>query len=214
MYNLDHIAFLFSVGAVPITNNNVFLEKMVKCAAVNRDRCKHGRRYDEEVKLFCVYLRLTGGNKMYKTLKLNIRDGVPSSHCIDKYLARIRSNVTEGVLRQHELVDYLKCLNLPMIVSLSEDATRINGRIEYCKESNQIVGFCPPINAETGMPVPLTFAATSASAMESILTDSDANISHSVNVLMAQPLGNRIPAFCLLIYGTNGKFSAKDVTNR
>lgn len=157
---------------------------------------------------------MSGGRKTYRTEKLNDHTAKPSIHTIDYTLSKIRCRITEGKLRHQELADYLNSLNVNMYVALSEDATNIVGTCEYDSNPNQIVGLVPPLNEDTGMPIPSTFKATSAAAMESILVDPDIPIANTVNVVMAQPLAMNVPPFCLLVYGGNGKFTKAHVTKR
>lgn len=205
---------MFSVDSEGKGGNNIFREKTIECAASNGNRHKNGRRYDYQLMQFSIYLRINGGPKVYKTLKNNDYNGMPSIHSTNRAMWKNKKIVIEGVLRHVELADFMKSLNLPMYVSLSEDATSVTGKIEYSPKLNQIIGIVPPLNEKTGMPVPLTFASTSATATESILLDQKAEISNNVNVIMAQPLASGIPAFCLLVFGGNGKFTKQDVSNR
>lgn len=147
-------------------------------------------------------------------MKLNDYDGMPSIHAVIKNINKNRRTITEGVLRHEELAQYMKSLKLDMFVCLSEDATNITGKIEYSTKSNQIVGYSPPLSEETGMPKPLTFPATSASVMETIMVDPNSLHSNVVNVVMAQPLALKTPAFCLLVYGGRSKFTKEDVAKR
>lgn len=190
------------------------MDKVNECAEANRNRHLHARRYDSQHLNYCVYLKLSGGKHTYKTLKNNNHNGMPSIHGVEKMIKKTRSTITEGVLRHVELVAYIKGLNLPMYVSLSEDATNITGKIDYSPKLNQIVGFVPQLSEVNGMPIPMTFAATSAAAMESIMLDGKFPIANMVNVVMAQPLAMKAKAFCLLVYGGNGKFTKQDVGKR
>lgn len=118
----------------------------------------------------------------------------------------------EGVLRIQSLLDYLKQRNLPKVVALSEDGTRISGAVEYHSKSNEILGFVLPIDTETGMPIAHSFPAKNLNEICGYFTN-DTPVSNSVNVVMAQPMAN-VPPFCLLLYGTDSKYKAEDVANR
>lgn len=187
---------------------------MNECAEKNRNRHLNGRRYDPDLMMFCSYLNMSGGKNTFETMKLNNHDGMPSISGVRYATKKMKSTITEGVLRHKELLAHLKSLNLPMYVSLSEDATNITGQVEYCSSSNQIVGLVQPLDEEFAMPIPSTYEATSATAMEDIMQSKDTHISTLFNVVMAQPLDFRSPAFCLLVYGGNNKFTSKHVTKR
>lgn len=93
--------------------------------------------------------------------------------------------------------DTLSNNNLPSAVHISEDATRIVGRVEYDAKTNQIIGFVLPIKANNGLPIPFSYPAKSSEDIIAHFSGRN-RISSFVNVLMAQPLGN-VPAFCLLV---------------
>lgn len=163
---------------------------------------------------YCTYTYLSGGLKTFRTLKLNVESAMPSVSSILHNVSKDKPTITEGQLRHLELFKYLEALKVDKYVSLSEDATNITGMVEYSPKSNQIIGLLPPLNDDTGMPIPYLFAATSATAMESILTDPKIPIAHVVNVVMAQPLALKTPAFCLLVYGGTSRFSKDSVALR
>lgn len=128
--------------------------------------------------------------------------------------AKKKPRIVEGKLRTLELANYLKSLNLPMYVSLSEDATNIKGSVEYAAKLNQIIGLVLPFNEDTGMPISSNYEATSATNMENILLDPNIPIANVVNVVMAQPLLMNTSPFCLLVYGGNGKYLKEHVKKK
>lgn len=83
-------------------------------------------------------------------------------------------------------------------MALSEDPTRIDGRIQYDSKTNLIEGFVLPIDEENGMPVPYSYKARNAAEMLSYFS-SNKPVAQFVTVIMAQPLANVAP-FCLLLY--------------
>lgn len=105
---------------------------------------------------------------------------------------------------------YLDERKLPFIVSLSHDATRIDGRVQYDSKSNQLIGFVLPIDQETGLPIPYNYKARNA--IEFVDHFSSTNpVGHFVNAIMAQPLAEFAP-FCLLLFGSNGKYTTENVS--
>lgn len=131
---------------------------------------------------------------------------------IDRYISKTDGFVAEGILRSNELLNYLESRNLPLVVSLSEDATRISGRVQYDSKSNEIIGFVLPLDNKTGMPIPHSYPASNVQEIYRLFSN-DTPTAHSVNVVMAQPLAD-VSAFCLLVYGSDSKNTAKDVINR
>lgn len=95
-----------------------------------------------------------------------------------------------------------------MKVWLSEDATRISNKIQYDPSSNQIVGLVLPLD-DNGLPTTFTFAVSHVEDMDrSIASFEKSNYAY---VVMAQPMRNNAPSFCLTIYGTNSKFETFQV---
>lgn len=139
---------------------------------------------------------------------------IPAISTIDRHIYRSNCHVIEGIPRFDELSLFLEERGLEKVVSISEDATRIVGRIQYDSSTNQIVGFTLPLDPKNGMPIPFSFSAHDAS----VIIDHFANnnsISAFVNVMMAQPIGSKYsPHFCLLIYGSDNKFTSHDVCKR
>lgn len=180
-----------------------------------QDLSSTGSRYAREIKDFSTYIFLLSGPLAYATLKSNLNNCIPSLKSIYGYIHQFvrDQNIVEGVLRGPELVKYLEGNNLPFVVSLSEDQTRITNRVQYDSATNQLVGFVLPY-AENGMPKTRTFLARSAKEIEThFLLNSD-NVSSFVNVVMAQPLVKGFPAFCLTMFGSNSEYNALDVCRR
>jgi len=135
---------------------------------------------------------------------------LPSITTIFRYLDNTQSKVIEGSFRFNELRVHLIKKDLPLKIWLSEDATRITGKIEYDVKSNKIVGFVLPLM--NGCPVPNAFIASSAKTIAQYFnSESRANYAY---VIMAKPLNDTAAPFCLSIFGTNNRFSNEDVINR
>lgn len=185
------------------------LDILVRCAKQQVSRSSNGFRYERCLKLIATYLYLVGGRILYDTLAANL----PFPH-ISTIFREINSNVLsllEGACRVHDLKKFLEAGNLKPCVWLSEDATRITGRVQHDSNTNQIVGFVLPFNDE-GMPISGSFLATSAKAIQDFfLNHSPAS---SLHTIMAQPLYDKAPSFCILLFGTDNKFSTEHVLKR
>lgn len=188
-----------------------FLNQLVECEKMNGSREKGGYRYIPGIKKFALYLRMIAGPLAYETLQRNLPCSLPSLSSTNRYI-RSGFQMKEGEGRFDELLEYLTSRNLPLMVSLSEDATKITGRVQYDSRTNQIIGFTLPLDEMTGVPIPGSFKARD---IDEILKHFSANIpiSNNVIVIMAQPLAN-IPPFCLMFFGTDDKFTCNDVVNR
>lgn len=185
--------------------------KLLSAAKINSSRSKHGYRYTPEMIRFCAYIRSLAGPLAYNTLQINLPGILPSIQAINRYIYRPDFLVVEGLLRCEELLVYLRKRNLPLWVSLSEDGTRIENRAQYDSRTNQIIGFVQPIDVN-GMPESFTYKARTAMEILQYFADKTP-ISNSVNTVMAKPFGTG-EAFCLLIFGTDNQYTARDVANR
>lgn len=191
---------------------NYFLEMLQKTANRNSSFKPGGYSYGLEIKRFASYFRMICGKFAYETIQSNLQSAIPSISAVDKYIQASNCDVFEGVPRCNELQIYLKDNNLPLAVHISGDATRIVGRVEYDAKTNQIMGFVLPIKADNGLPIPFSYPAESADAILAHFSREN-RVSSFVNVVMAQPLGNVTP-FCLLVYGSDNRYSATNVADR
>lgn len=98
------------------------------------------------------------------------------------------------------------------MVWLSEDATAIVAKVKYDPITNQMIGLLLPLDQKNGCPIPFSFLATDADTMEKFTLEE--TMSHSVYIVMAQPLDEKVPPFVLQMYGTTQKFKATDVIKR
>lgn len=196
-----------------VEKTHFFLERLRSTAEKNEIRKVNGYRYDTDIKLIATYLRLISGPLAYDTVQRNLECCLPALSSVNRYIRKSSCNIVEGVLRKHELLLYLTERNLPLHVILSEDETRIVGKVQYDAKTNQIVGFTLPLNKTTGLPTPFTYNARDAKEIISHFSVEN-SISSYLTVMMAQPLAQNVPAFCLLAYGSDNKYTAADVCNR
>lgn len=171
-------------------NISGMLKMLPDCAVVNADKQPGGKRYPTVVKelgyLLYSMTTLEGYEFLCSNLPLssvtNVRSTIYS-----------RPVLTEGVFRINELLEYLKERNLPLAVYLSEDATRVEGRIQYHPASNQAVGFTLPLD-DNGVPEAGAFPATSAKTIAAYFENH--STSNYAYCIMAQPLSDNHPSFC------------------
>lgn len=179
----------------------------------NANRNKHGYRYnDPKLNMYATYLRMIAGPLAYETIQKNLECALPALVSVNRYINASGYRMNEGILRTEELQLYLTERSLQPTVVLSEDATRITGRVQYDKRSNQLIGFVLPLNSANGLPIPFKYPARNA---EEILNhfSGENEVATFMNVIMAQPLAN-VPPFCLTIFGSNNKYSSMDVARR
>lgn len=196
----------------PTTHSNYFLDLLQTTANINSTRNKHGFRFPPDLKRISTYLRMIMGPLSYETVQKNLEFSLPSLSSINRYIQSANCRVNEGVLRSEELAIYLNERDLPPVVILSEDATRIIGRPQYDSSTNQIVGFTLPLNKSNGMPIPYSFPARNFNEIHKHFTGGN-NVANFLNIIMAQPVADSQP-FCLIAYGSDNCYSASDVKNR
>lgn len=193
------------------TRTHYFLNKLVSTANQNVTRKKGGFRYDNDIKFFATYLRMIAGPLAYKTIQQNLVLSLPSLPSTNRYIHSTNCHIIEGVLRADELYTYLTERNLPLVVCLSEDATRIVDKTQYNPSTNQISGFVAPLK-ENGMPVAFNYPARNAEEIAQHFLNEN-SVSTFVNIIIAQPLGDVSP-FCLLVFGSDNKYTADQVKKR
>lgn len=115
-------------------------------------------------------------------------------------------------MRFEQLSKFLETKKLPKIIWLSEDATSITGRVQYCSKADSIVGFVGPLDSKTGFPSRNNFPATSASEIQSYFKTLDR--ANYVYATVAKCPVDRSPSFCLNVFGTNNKFTYEHVLQR
>lgn len=195
-------------------NRPHLLNKLIEAADRNATRKKGGYRYEHAEKSFATYLRMVSGPLAYETIQKNLSTCLPSLSSTNRYIRQMNSPIIEGILRCNELQLFLEQRQLPKIVSISEDATRIIGRVQYDRKTNQVIGFVQPINRTNGMPVPFSFPARDVNEIMQYF-DGTHKESTFLNVIMAQPIGcEESPAFCLMISSSDNKYTSEDVCNR
>lgn len=189
-----------------------FLNKLMAVANKNATTTKKGFRFDDDIKSFASYFRMLAGPMAYETVQRNLEAALPSISTTNRYISKVHDKIVEGVLRSEELLTYLIERKLPLFVSISEDATRITGRVEYDPKTNQLLGLVLPISDVNGMPTPFTYMARNAEEIFTHLSKKNA-IGHFVNVIMAKPLSPS-PSFCLAMFSSDSKYSSTDVSKR
>lgn len=208
--DLNHIEI--PANSVAPSDTHKLLYTFLNTANENLLRDKNGHRFDEMTRSFAAYLRILSGPMCYETLHRNLELALPSLSTLNRYIRNASESVVEGHFRAIELRDYLLKRDLPLIVSLSEDATRIDKRVQYDSKTNQILGFAVPLNDKTGMPIPFCFPARNFEEILKHFSNSN-NEAGFANIIMAQPM-DRVAPFCLLLFGSDSKYTAENVMSR
>lgn len=119
----------------------VLLNHFVAAANKNANRSPQGYRYSKYIKDYATYHRMIMGHLPYQSFQANLQGVLPSIQSVNRYIHKTYTYISEGILRSNELYLYLKERNLPLTISLSEDATRIVGRPQYDRKTNQIANY-------------------------------------------------------------------------
>lgn len=194
-------------------NLSFLLKLLLETAQKNStdERGKHGNRFQSDMKYFAVYVFIIAGRLIYEFLYENLKPALPSLSEVERTLASSSKPVKEGKFRFDELSKFLEENKLPKKVFISEDGTRIVQKFLYDLTSDQIIGPVPPL-AENGVPITSSFPATSAALIATHFEKFPP--SSSAYAIMAQPVKDGSPPFCLCIFGTDNKFTKEQVYKR
>lgn len=195
------------------SQTHYFLNKLLETANQNATRKKEGYRYSCDMQQWATYFRILAGPMAYETLQRNLEIALPAISSTNRYIRKTSERMVEGELRTQQLLNYLNERNLPLVVSLSEDGTRITSRIQYDVGSNQIVGFVLPTDNVTGMPIPYSYSARNINEIAHHFSAQHA-ISSNAIVVLAQPIVENVPGFSILIFGSDGSYTAEQVKKR
>ncbi|XP_058454508.1 uncharacterized protein LOC131432318 isoform X1 [Malaya genurostris] len=135
----------------------------------------------------------------------------PSIRTLQRDLQKRSKSIEEGIVRVEELKAYIIRNNLPMIVIMSEDATKINGALEYDSTRNKVCGLVAPLD-NNGMPQCDLFEITNPRKL--IADVHQYPIGRNVVVTMTQPLKQKTAPFCLQYFCTDNKFTSSQVRTR
>lgn len=199
-----------NVEKMMATSPSSFLNALCQASLNNSKNNKSSNRYTHQIKQFSVYLYFVGGRLLYETLQGNLKNSLPTISSLYKFISTKKDIIIEGEYRIEQLKTYLTSRNLPLCVWISEDGTRITGKIEYDSLSNKIIGFVMPF--ENGAAKIGAFEATSAVKIVDYFQNNYK--SDYAYIIMAQPLDEKAPPFCLSIFGTDNRFTYTDVISR
>ncbi|KAF5308018.1 hypothetical protein FQR65_LT18283 [Abscondita terminalis] len=170
-------------------------------------------QFNDPLKQFATYLFIIGGRLLYETLSSNLKGILPTISTIQRQFSKMSDEfrIKEGEFRFSQLKLFLINRELPLKVWISEDATRVTGRIEYCSKSNKLVGFLLPSRQNVTFDTDY-FTASSVKKIQ-IFFQQGQKCNYAY-VIMAQPLCDKSPAFCVSIFRTDNKFTYSDVLKR
>ncbi|KAK4887007.1 hypothetical protein RN001_003278 [Aquatica leii] len=192
-----------------------FMMKMLfDTAKKNMNKKENLNRFSDPMKLFGLYIYLTGGPIVYDFLAKNFKNIFPSIPTLSRSLTNETSplRIIEGVVRIDQLKVFLEKRNLPMKVFISEDQTSIIQRAEYDSSSNKMIGFVADINEKSGFPKNDMFVVNKLTDIQAAF--SQRTKAKNVYVFIAQPLKDKAPPLLLTAFGTDNKFNSEQVMKR
>ena len=174
---------------------------MLQQAKTEAKKNSRGRRYrDSVLEHFSLSAWVLGGRRFYEILHANIPCTFPSPRRIEEKLANLEVDLAEGELNVVYLKNFLVLNNLPLLVSIAEDATAVIQKREYHSKTNSIVGLGLPL-ASNGLPDRLVATANSADDIYQAMEKYDR--ASVIFVVMAQPLADGYPAIRICSFGSN-----------
>ncbi|GAB0097926.1 hypothetical protein DMENIID0001_136110 [Sergentomyia squamirostris] len=192
---------LINQNSITHTNTSKFTQVLMDLSASRAKRLN----YPDHFKLFCTYLFMISGRKAYRTLQANLK--IPALSTTTKVMREEALPPIEGELRIEELKQFLETRGLSKTVWLSEDATRITGKVQYDASTDTIVGLITPLVSYTGLPQKCHFSAAS---LQDILRAFENEPSKYVNVIMVRPMDAAGIGFCLTVHSV-GESTVDDI---
>ena len=187
------------------------LQQIISNAEQNASRLPQGARHPEVVQKFATSLFIYTGPLAYEFLQQNLSQSLPSVRTVQRIIRKEYKVLCEEEFRFEDLTAHLTRYNVPHIVTIGEDATRVISRVEYDSETDRCVGFVLPVN-QFGLADGDSFLAISFEAIERMFSAHE--ISKYAYVYMVQPLAAPVPSFCLACFSPNNKFTSEHVLLR
>jgi hypothetical protein len=150
--------------------SSVLKRKLLNAESNSQKFAKH-RRYDSVLTKFATSLFIFAGPLAYNFVQSNMPNALPSLRTVQRKVNSDYQVILEGEFRFDELLLHLKNYNSPLIVSIGEDATRLNARVDYDHVTDRLFGFVMPVN-EQALPMTDTYLATSFTAIENFFSNS------------------------------------------
>jgi hypothetical protein len=107
----------------------------------------------------------------FEFIHRNLPEALPSLRTVETIVQQQYSHIEEGVSRFDAAVEHLHKHDLPFVVSVAEDATRIVKQVEYDPATNRCVGFVIP-REEDGRYTTDTYKAISFAGIQEMFENS------------------------------------------
>ncbi|CAM4921707.1 unnamed protein product [Rotaria socialis] len=179
----------------------------------NITRSKNLYRYEQSVKDYAVSLYILGGRNVYDFVRLNIPGLIPSLTSLRSILTSSKKYFIEGEFQYERFNEFIELLDCKYAFC-GEDSTSVVSKVCYDSRSNSFVGFTLPL--KDGFPCSRYFSTNSFGELEQWYEKIDKSFLINANVIQAVCPSNRTSPspFLLAAYGTNSKYTARDILNR
>ncbi|CAF3584689.1 unnamed protein product, partial [Rotaria socialis] len=179
----------------------------------NITRSKNLYRYEQSVKDYAVSLYILGGRNVYDFVRLNIPGFIPNLTSLRSILTSSKKYFIEGEFQYERFNEFIE-LSDCKYAFCGEDSTSVVSKVCYDSRSNSFVGF--PLPLKDGFPCSRYFPTNSFGELEQWYEKIDKSFLINVHVIQAVCPSNRTSPspFLLAAYGTNSKYTARDILNR
>ena len=165
--DLQQTVMMPEQNPVKTKSYNNLTQEIINNADQNYCKFPTCQRCSTTIKKFATALFLYSGPLAYEFLQQNIPQALPCTRTIQGAIYAEYNRIDEGSFRFDELQAHIERYKTPRCVSISEDATRITGRVEYDHAIDRCIGCVLPLD-DNGLPIVDSFVAKSFSAMEDI----------------------------------------------
>lgn len=198
---------------VDATTDLTFFNDVMDNIVANFALDERGYRYKSAVRQFAFGLYILGGRSAYEFVRMNIPAFLPSVCSLQMSLASTESRLFEGVFRYDGLQECFTS-NQSTFGFCAEDCTAIIPNVNYDTTSNTFIGFALPLD-NNGFPITDSYSTDSLAQLESWC--SDVNKAKQLNIHVVQSLSPSLhhpPSYLLAAYGTDNRYTSKDVLRR
>ncbi|CAF2168973.1 unnamed protein product [Rotaria magnacalcarata] len=190
-----------------------FLLDFISNIVSNLTRTKNLFRYKQSAKDFATSLYILRGRTAYEFVRINLVGSIPSIPSLRVGITSEKNQYVEGEFYFDRLKDYMDSFNCTYAF-IGEDCTGVVPKVHYDVYSNCFIGFNLPL--ADGFPSTRYFSTNLFAELE--MWHNQIDKASLLNVHIVQPLrplnSTSPPPFILSGYGTNGKFTARDILQR
>lgn len=176
----------------------------------NKIRSKYNYQYNAFSRRFASCLFAIGGRNTYEFLRLNLPGLLPSIPTLESYDDNCFKRFEEGEFRFDSLKDYLYKTKSNFVFG-SEDCTGAVTDVNYDKDTNSFIGFCPTLR--NGIPIMRQYQFEKFHQLQTCFET--VRKSNLLNIHVIQPITNtKSSPFILSAFGTTGNVESISIIRR